>query len=160
MLPQASRMQSGEVSFHHRDASVEVGPDQLQITDAEGRGFASWGFQNVKTLLAAGNIIFEAHDSDPNVIGEIVRKRIAETFGMDVSIIVRTLNQINDMLDKNPFNGITITKQTRLYVTFLPERHQSSLKIPYESPEKDFKILSATDFEVYSVLHSCWNQDR
>ena len=127
------------------------GHNKLKMEDLR-QGFASWGFQNVKTLLASGNIIFEAQDNDPDVLAATVGKRIHETFGMDVSIIVRTLNQINDMLDKNPFNGITITKQTRLYVTFLPERHQSSLKIPYESPEKDFKILSATDFEVYSVL--------
>ncbi len=127
------------------------GHNKLKMEDLR-RGFASWGFQNVKTLLASGNIIFEAQDSDPNVLAEIVGRRIAETFGMDVSVIVRTLNQIKRILDTNPFDGVTITKQTRLYVSFLPGRHQSKLKFPYESLEKDFKILSAMEREVYSVL--------
>jgi uncharacterized protein (DUF1697 family) len=39
-----------------------------------------------------------------------------------------------------------------LYVTFLTEKHQSSLKIPYESPDKNLKIIRATASEVCSVV--------
>ena len=127
------------------------GHNKIKMADLR-QGFASWGFQNVKTLLASGNIIFEAQDTDPDVLASTIGKRIDETFRIDVSVIVRTLDQIKSLLDENPFDGVTITKQTRLYVTFLSEPHQSRLKIPYESLEKDFKILRATDCEVYSVL--------
>ncbi len=127
------------------------GHNKLNMEDLR-QAFASWGFQNVKTLLASGNVVFEAQDTDPDILAATVGKRIDETFQIKVSVIVRTLEQIKGLLDMNPFDGITVTKQTRLYVTFLPERHRSTLKFPYESPEKDFKILSAEDREVYSVL--------
>jgi uncharacterized protein (DUF1697 family) len=52
----------------------------------------------------------------------------------------------------SPFEDVTVTSQTRLYVTFLSEKPASNLEIPYESPEKDFRILSVSDSEVCSVL--------
>lgn len=127
------------------------GHNKIKMEDLR-QGFTSWGFRNVKTLLASGNIVFEIQDSNVDVLATDIGKRIYETFGMDISVIVRSLDQIKDLLDKNPFDGIPVTKQTRLYVTFLPERHQSKLKIPYEALEKDFNIVSVTEFEVFSVL--------
>ncbi len=127
------------------------GHNKLKMDDLR-QAFESWGFQNVKFQGASGNIVFEFQDTDPAVLAATVAKRIYETFGMDVSVVVRALDQIKDMLDKNPFDGIAATKQTRLYVTFLPEPHQSSLKVPYESPDKAFSILSVAEREVYSVL--------
>src|SRR5690606_41622912 len=62
--------------------------------------------------------------------------------------------------------GIKVTPSTRLYVTFLSKAGGDSpfkgsgvrkeakepLKIPYISPEKDFKILQASNTEICSVL--------
>jgi len=39
-----------------------------------------------------------------------------------------------------------------LYVTFLSETSDTSLEIPYESPEKDLRILRASNHEICSVL--------
>src|SRR5690606_40107641 len=64
--------------------------------------------------------------------------------------------------------GIKVTPSTRLYVTFLSKAGGDSpfkgsgvrkeakepLKIPYISPEKDFKILQASNTEICSVLRS------
>jgi uncharacterized protein (DUF1697 family) len=60
--------------------------------------------------------------------------------------------EIQELADSNPFKKITVTPQMRLYVTFLSEKPKSSLKIPYESPEKDFKIVRVSNNEVCSVL--------
>ena len=61
------------------------------------------------------------------------------------------LQQAKD-LSGHPFKKIKTTPQTRLYITFLSDKTSSKLKIPYESPEKDFSILSVTKNEVISVL--------
>lgn len=56
------------------------------------------------------------------------------------------------MIDTNPFKNISVTPETRLYVTFLLGKPKHNLQIPYESHEKDFKILSVSNGEVISVL--------
>lgn len=55
-------------------------------------------------------------------------------------------------MDQNPFIEITVTNQTRLYVTFLSWNCQSSLKVADESLGSDFKIISASAGEVCSVV--------
>lgn len=127
------------------------GHNKLKMADLR-QAFTLWGFQNPTTLLASGNVIFDAQDTDPVALAATVRKGINETFGMEVSVIVRTLDQIKGLVDQDPFSEITVTNQTRLYVTFLPESHQSSMKVPDEPPEQDFKILSVSAGEVCSVL--------
>lgn len=67
------------------------GHNQLKMEDLR-REFAAWGFQNVKTLLASGNVIFDAQDTDPDALSAILRKRINETFGKEISVIVGTLD--------------------------------------------------------------------
>jgi uncharacterized protein (DUF1697 family) len=114
--------------------------------------FASWGFANVKTLLASGNVLFETRKTDLRALTQTIERGINRTFGLEVSVILRTLDEIRVLAEANPFRNIKVTPRTRLFVTFLAEKPKSKLKIPYVSPDKSFKILCITDSEVCSVL--------
>lgn len=114
--------------------------------------FESWGFQNVKTLLATGNVLFDSPKTDVQSLTQSIEEKLKETFGYDIDVILRTIEQIRELVDSTPFADIEVTPDTRLYVTFLAEKPSSGLKIPYESPEKEFKILDVADGAVYSVL--------
>ena len=109
----------------------------------------SLGFQNVKTYLASGNASFDAQKK-PTAVE--IEHQIEKTFGFSVDTIIRTLSDLHKIRASDPFAGIDVTKQTRLYVTFLADKPGSSLSIPYTSPDKSFRILSATKSEIYSVL--------
>ena len=52
----------------------------------------------------------------------------------------------------DPFQRIRVTPRTRLFITFLPEKPRTRLKIPYLSPDKSFRILRLTAGEACSVL--------
>ena len=67
-------------------------------------------------------------------------------------MILRTADQLRKMAATNPFKKAQVTPDTRLYVTFLAERTKTRLKIPYESPKKDFRILKTTDAEIFTVV--------
>ena len=116
------------------------------------RACASWGFQNVRTVLNTGNIIFESPMTDPGGLASTIEDKIETDFSLKVSILLRSLQEIQMLVDAAPFAGVDVTPQTRLYVTFLPGKPNSQLEIPYESPEKDFRILQVSDSEVCSVL--------
>jgi uncharacterized protein (DUF1697 family) len=130
---------------------INVGGHKSVKMDDLKKAFESLGFKNVKTLLASGNVLFDTQQKSP-----ALRKRIGEklkqTFGHEVHVILRTIREIQELGDSNPFKKIRVTPQTRLYVTFLSEEPKSSLKIPYESPEKDFKIVRVSNSEVCSVV--------
>lgn len=114
--------------------------------------FASLGFENTKTVLASGNVAWDAADDDLASVQATIAGGIESTFGFSVSVIVMPRAQIERLVASDPFAGIEVTKETRLYVTFLPEPTPTTLNIPYHAPTQDFTILRVTDTEVCSVL--------
>jgi uncharacterized protein (DUF1697 family) len=130
---------------------INVGKRRIKMADLRA-GFASWGFENVTTIQAAGNVIFRRHETSPADLTNALEERLAERYGFEVSVLLRTMDEIRSLVESDPFRDVEVTPNTRLYVSFLPEKVESDLEIPYESPEKDFRILSAGDREVCSVL--------
>lgn len=131
---------------------INVGGHKKVVMEDLRQAFAGWGFQNVKTVLASGNVVFQSPMTSPGGLVPTIQDKIKETFGLEVSVILRTLPEIQGLVNASPFKEITVTPQTRLYVTLLSEKPESALKIPYESPEKDFQILRVSNSEVCSVL--------
>ncbi|MCI0412522.1 DUF1697 domain-containing protein [bacterium] len=131
---------------------INVGGKNMVKMDELKKAFESLGAKNVKTLLASGNVLFESTEKDPLKLRKVIEDKMNQKFGLKVNVILRTIGEIQDLVDSNPFQKIKITPETRLYVTFLSEKSKSSLKIPYESPERDFKIVRASHKEVCSVL--------
>lgn len=127
------------------------GNKQIKMDDLK-KTLATLEFSNVKTLLASGNVLFETVKTKEGTLAIAIEETLLKAFGLQVGVIVRSIENIEKLIASNPFKGIKVTKDTRLYVTFLPEKVKSTLKIPYTSPEKDLKILSASDTEVCTVL--------
>lgn len=113
---------------------------------------AKMGYENVKTLLNSGNAIFDAPKGKPDAIAADIGKAMEKTFGFGPDVIIRDADQIRALIETDPFKKTKVTKDTRLYITFMKGKAKSSLKIPYVSPEKDFTILKVTDGEIISVL--------
>ena len=83
--------------------------------------FESIGFENVKTYLQSGNIIFEYNTVDEAKIAEEIKAKISEAFEFSVNVIIRTDDELENIVDNNPFvgkNGIALDK---LHVTFLAD---------------------------------------
>ncbi len=116
------------------------------------QAFTSWGYSNIRTLLATGNVLFEAPDTAVQALQQNISVKLAETFGFDVPVIIRTRGEIQSLANANPFRGVEVTANTRLYITFLSEKPNISLPIPYESPDKNYQIIAVSDQEVCSVL--------
>jgi uncharacterized protein (DUF1697 family) len=120
--------------------------------DALGKAFAAMGFKNVRTLIASGNVLFEAPSGNREKLVKKIDATLTKTLGHDIRTIVRTAEELRALAAAEPFRGIRVTPRTRLFVTFLSEKPSTSLKIPYVSPDKSYRILSRSDGELCSVL--------
>lgn len=129
---------------------VNVGKRRMKMADLK-QSFVDLGYENVKTLLASGNVLFDTEDSK-KVATEKIEKKLLGDFGFEVKIILKPQEEIKKIIELKPFKGIPVTKNTRLYVTFLGAKNTSALSMPYFSPLKDFEIIKIDDYEVYSVL--------
>ena len=131
---------------------INVGGHKPVSMERLKKAFESLGFENVRTLIASGNVVFEAPPGSMSALVKKIERRLEKTFGHEIGTIVRTHAELCDLADSNPFKGIQVTPATRLFVTFLSEPAKTKLKIPYKSPEGHFRILRLTRREACSVL--------
>jgi uncharacterized protein (DUF1697 family) len=130
---------------------INVGGVTVKM-DKLKKAFEALGFANVKTLLASGNVLFTAPSSTESALAKKIEKKVATDFGREIGVLVRKIEELQRLAKADPFAGIKVTPQTRLYVTFLSEKNKSSLKIPYETPDKNFRIIRANGREVCSSI--------
>lgn len=114
--------------------------------------FADLGFENVKTLIASGNVVFDACKRPDATLTTMIQDGLQAGLGFNVDTMVRSMADVEALLDSEPFAGVEVTKQTRLYVTLLAAKTASTLKLPYEGSDGVIRILSRTDREVFSVV--------
>ena len=79
------------------------------------------GFKNPQTYIQSGNVIFDYTGKKKIAdIESMIYKAIQKTYDFEVPVIVRTVEEITDAYNNNPF----ATKETeveRLHLTFLKE---------------------------------------
>jgi len=131
---------------------INVGGHKAVKMEELKKAFETLGFKNVKTLLASGNVLFAAPAASESALAKKIERKLETVFGYEIGVLIRKIEGLQRLAEADPFAGIKITPQTRLYVTFLAEKPRSGLKIPYESPDQNFKIIRATGSEVCSVL--------
>jgi uncharacterized protein (DUF1697 family) len=131
---------------------INVGGHRAMSMRPLARAFESMGFKDVRTLLASGNVLFTAPAIGRTHLVARIEAGLKKAFGGEIYVIVRDQSELRALADLNPFKRIKVTPRTRLFVTFLPEKPRSRLKIPYLSPDKSFRILCLTQGEVCSVL--------
>lgn len=116
------------------------------------KAFESLGFINVKTLIASGNVAFDAPKADAGALSRKIEEKLKETFGFEIGVILRTAGDLRKMVVSNPFKSVKIIPGIKLYVTFYAEKPKTGLKIPYQSPKKEIRILKVSDGEIFSVV--------
>lgn len=130
---------------------INVGGHKIIKMDALRKAFEALKFKNVRTLLASGNVIFEATEADEEALTGRIEKHLEKTFGHEVGVMLRTLASIQKIVDAEPYKGVTINKDTRLYVTFMDPEPKRALPLPYDAPLGDYRILSVAERAVFSV---------
>jgi uncharacterized protein (DUF1697 family) len=124
----------------------------IKMTDLK-KAFEKMGFQNVRTLLASGNVIFESEQANKKVLTREIEPTLEKEFKQDIGVTLRSLNDLKHLELLKPFKEIKITTDIRLYITFLfGEVQPRTIKIPYATPKEEFRILYVTPTEVFSVL--------
>src|SRR5260221_11470903 len=98
---------------------INVGGNSLISMEKLKGAFSLLGFNEVKTVLASGNVLFETTERDLAVLTEKIVQTIHRAFGFQIVVILRTAKEIQLFANSKPFKEIKGSK--RLHVTFLAE---------------------------------------
>ena len=75
------------------------------------------GFEDVRTYVQSGNVVLSSRKKSESVAREC-RRAIAERLGLDVDVVVRTRDELADVVARNPFTRVAKNPK-RYQVTFL-----------------------------------------
>lgn len=81
------------------------------------------GFEHPKTYIQSGNVVFQS-DSENSEIAEKIEQSIAETYGFDVPVIVKSAKDFEKIVDENPFRESAAIEN--LHLTFLKQKPSKS----------------------------------
>jgi uncharacterized protein (DUF1697 family) len=77
------------------------------------------GFEDVRTYVASGNVVLSSSDAPASVAAE-AEQLIAAEFGFDVDVIVRTRDELAEVVARNPLADEAVDPK-RYQVTFLED---------------------------------------
>lgn len=113
---------------------------------------ASLDLHNVVTLLNTGNIIFDTQEKDLMGLQKRISTHLEQSFGFRIPTLLKTSANILDLLKREPFSQIQVTKETRLYVSFLWNDPIPQLELPWANEDGSYSILDIVDNSIISVL--------
>ncbi|MCG6189302.1 DUF1697 domain-containing protein [Maribellus maritimus] len=110
------------------------------------------GSKNIITLLNSGNIIFDIKEKDEKKLEKKIAIHLEKAFGFPIPVLIRKGDEIKKIVDDKPFKNIEITKDIRLYITFLPEVTQVDIELPWYSEDSSFQIIRIEDKHIECIL--------
>ena len=113
------------------------------------KAYEKSGFQNVKTYVQSGNVIFQIAKAHPLKLSEKISETILKVFGFEVAVIVKTSEEMNQVIQNNPFLKEKQIDRTRLYVTFLSQAPEIAALKKLDGIEHGMDQFHCRNNEVY-----------
>lgn len=100
--------------------AVNVGGHNIIKMDALRALYESLGFEDPKTYVQSGNVVFKTKERSLTQIAARIESAIERSFGFRPAVIVRTIPELRDVIARNPFANRDGIEPNKLLVTFLP----------------------------------------
>lgn len=82
------------------------------------------GFKNVATYIQSGNVVFSADKPDLHSLPDKIQQLIFKKYKFNVPVIVRTVDEMQSVVDNNPMLKNKSMDIEKLHVTFLSDKPQ------------------------------------
>lgn len=106
---------------------VNVGGNR-KLPMAELKAFIEGlGFTDVKTLLASGNVVFSASETDAARLEAAIEKAAAEAIGLTTDFLLRDAAELDAIIAANPFPDAARDHPNHLLVVFHREPFPAAL---------------------------------
>ena len=113
--------------------------------------FSSLGFENVKTYINSGNIIFGTGKTHDKKLAAKIEKAIEKEFSLSIKVIVRSIVEIEEIVKNNPFDG-QFENDKDLHVFFLDEEMPEEKREMLLSNNNENEMFYVRGREIFCLL--------
>jgi uncharacterized protein (DUF1697 family) len=131
---------------------INIGGHNVMMDRLRGL-FGELGVDHVRSYIQTGNVFFESSETDTPALRGKIERHLRAALGYEVATCVRTVEDIELLLARDPFNGIPVTPEIRLAVIFLAEPVTAAQPVPYLTPDGAFELIGMTLTELFVVWH-------
>jgi len=111
--------------------------------------FEAAGFSDVKTVLGSGNVVFTARRASEQALEQQAEAAMREQLGQAFLTIVRSIEQLQQLLASDPYKRFKVSPKAKRIVTFLRGRPNAKIALPVEMDGA--RILSIKDRDIFSA---------
>ncbi|MDO9512547.1 MAG: DUF1697 domain-containing protein [Bacteroidales bacterium] len=127
---------------------INVGGKNMLKMDYLSDILRNGGFVNVGTILQSGNVYLESSESKREMIEETVEKIIFSETGMPIMVIVRSMDEMKEIIQNNPFADHSESPEHKQYVCFL-KRPLTEVNISEKYEKEGLKLAGNKHMELY-----------
>jgi uncharacterized protein (DUF1697 family) len=113
------------------------------------RCFESAGFTNVRTVLASGNVAFDARSASEHTLERKAESSMQDVLGRSFYTIVRSVDALHSLLDGDPYAAFALPANAKRVVSFMREPPPTAPALPIESDGA--RLLCMVGREAYAA---------
>jgi uncharacterized protein (DUF1697 family) len=98
---------------------INLGPQRRIAMAALRELLSGAGFENVRTYVQSGNVVLSS-ELEPEQLRRECERLIREHFGFDVDVVVRTRDELAEVVSRNPLRDVALEPR-RYQVSFLSQ---------------------------------------
>ena len=125
------------------------GHNKIKMDDLRSM-FDSLGFSNVSTYIASGNVAFDARKAKDSSLIDKIENAITSNFGLEIDVMVRTIDEIEQVISANPFADM-LSEETNLYLVFLKDKLADDKARDLISHNNEFETFVVNGRDIYCL---------
>ncbi len=94
------------------------------------KAFEAAGFDDVKTVIGSGNVVFTSNSKSLGGLERKAEQTMQAELGKSFSTIVRPIDELEALLEKDPYAKFELEPKAKRVVTFLKNEPKAKLKLP------------------------------
>lgn len=121
-----------------------IGPGNPNMRNDKLRGvFEELGYKNVQSVISSGNVIFESKSTDTAAMEAELEAAWPKVLGFQSTTIIRSQEQLEKLVARHPFKGMSHGPGSYLLVTFFRHPTKVDFTFPYQPEGKTYELLAA-----------------
>jgi uncharacterized protein (DUF1697 family) len=96
------------------------------------RAFERAGWQDVKTVLSSGNVLFSTKAASRAALERKCEAAMEASLPRSFSTTVRSIDELRALLDSDPFAGTALKPGSKRVVTFMKDKPKAALELPID----------------------------
>ncbi|WP_178990630.1 DUF1697 domain-containing protein [Winogradskyella schleiferi] len=101
------------------------------------------GFENVKTYIQSGNVIFQSSENEVNALEDKIKTLILDYFGFEVPVLVRTRQELLTIFNNCPFSEAKKVESYFIMLSKMPQKEVTKEASQKTYPDDEYAIINA-----------------